>query len=117
MRSNTEIQLEQNEDDETLIDDDDLGTVVCLDVTTGQLLFESVQEDEASDEVEQCSVVLALDCEKMKRYAMLDEMARMRVREILRDTVQHMLEQRLYPGQVLTVELTDAMFDTACRLQ
>jgi hypothetical protein len=120
MQSNPRIGIEPYDIDDDP-DADDLNTTVHLDVATGRITFHAawaIAPDAPPDAVRH-SVVLALDCDTMERYADLDDGARMRVHAMLHDSVQAMLERLpdLDEDQTLTVELTDAMLDVATRLQ
>jgi hypothetical protein len=123
MESHSRIWLENdeidNDGDGDAIDADDLDTTVHVDVATGRVTFQAAWAEAADPppEVAQHSVVLVLDCDTMERYADLDEGTRMRVHTILHDTVQDLLERLPDEHVTLTVELTDAMLDAACRLQ
>ncbi|MCA8276642.1 hypothetical protein LGN17_29605 [Burkholderia sp. AU30280] len=116
MQSHSRIWLENDEIDN---DADDLDTTVHVDVATGSIMFQAAWAPAADPppETDGHSVVLVLDCDTMERYANLDEGTRMRVHAILHDTVQDLLDR--VPGEhaTLTIELTDAMLDAACRLQ
>ncbi|CAB3756637.1 hypothetical protein B7G54_15555 [Burkholderia puraquae] len=124
MQSHSRIWLENDEidnedaDGET-IDTDDLDTTVHVDVATGRVMFQAAwaQAADPPPETAEHSVVLVLDCDTMERYADLDEGTRMRVHAILHDTVQDLLDRLPDENVTLTVELTDAMLDAACRLQ
>jgi len=122
MQSNSRIFLEQDEIDGDASDVDDLDTTVHVDVETGRVMFHAAWANavEAPPEAARHSVVLALECSTMERYADLDEGARMRVHAMLHDAVQQTLEQLPDTGDehlTLTVELTDAMLDAARHLQ
>ncbi|WP_306716993.1 hypothetical protein [Burkholderia dolosa] len=120
MHSNSRTWLEDDDTDSD-VDTDDLDTTVHLDVATGRITFHAAWATaaDAPPDSARHSVVLALDCETMERYADLDDGARMRVHALLHETVQQMLERLpdLDEDQTLTVELTDAMLDAARHLQ
>ncbi|KWF22777.1 DUF3022 domain-containing protein [Burkholderia pseudomultivorans] len=123
MQSNSRIGFDTDDLDldGDAADADDLNTTVQFDVATGRITFHAawaVAADAPPDAVRH-AVVLALDSDTMERYADLDEGARMRVHAMLHDSVQQMLDElpAVDDEQTLTVELTDAMLDMACRLQ
>lgn len=121
MQSNSRIFLDNDELDGDASDTDDLDTTVHVDVETGRVMFHAAWANpvEAPPEAARHSVVLALECSTMERYADLDEGARMRVHAMLHDAVQQTLEQLPDTDEnlTLTVELTDAMLDAVRHLQ
>ncbi|AXF26106.1 hypothetical protein CUJ89_34860 [Burkholderia pyrrocinia] len=121
MQSNSRIWLGNDETDGEAIDADDLDTTVQVDVATGRIMFHAAWAlaAEPPPETARHSVVLVLDCDTMERYADLDESTRRRVHALLHDTVQDMLDRvpDVDENVTLTVELTDAMLDTARHLQ
>ncbi|KAG8152532.1 DUF3022 domain-containing protein [Burkholderia catarinensis] len=121
MQSNSRTWLENDEVDGDTIDTDDPDTTVHVDVATGRVMFHAAWANTvaAPPEAARQSVVLALDCDTMERYAELDEGARMRVHAMLHDAVQQALDRLPDTDEelTLTVELTDAMLDAARHLQ
>ncbi|GBH27368.1 DUF3022 domain-containing protein [Burkholderia vietnamiensis] len=121
MHSNHWNSFDPNDLDADDIDTDDLDTTVRLDVETGRIMFHAAwaSAPNASPIAARHSVMLALDCDTMERYANRDEAARLRVHAMLHDSVQATLETLPDTGDemTLTVELTDAMLDVARHLQ
>ncbi|WP_431228881.1 hypothetical protein [Burkholderia contaminans] len=124
MQSNSRNRRENDEFDEIdgdAIEADDLDTTVHVDVATGRIKFHSTWAltADAPPEFARHAVELALDSDTMERYASLDDGTRMRVHAILHDTVQAMLDRLPDTDEslTLTIEVTDAMLDTASRLQ
>ncbi|KVT17651.1 hypothetical protein WT24_31060 [Burkholderia sp. MSMB1078WGS] len=121
MQSNSRISLAHDELDDDAVDTDDLDTTVHVDVETGRVMFHAAWANaaEAPPEAARHSVVLALECSTMERYADLDDGARMRVHAMLHDAVQQTLDQLPDTDEnlTLTIELTDAMLDAARHLQ
>ncbi|CAM2173309.1 DUF3022 domain-containing protein [Burkholderia latens] len=121
MQSNYRTLLDASDIDTDPLDADDLDTTVHLDIETGRITFHAawaVAQD-APPGAPRHSVVLALDCDTMERYAALDDAARLRVHAMLHENVQAMLETLpdITEDLTLTVELTDAMLDVARHLQ
>ncbi|EKS9797963.1 MULTISPECIES: DUF3022 domain-containing protein [Burkholderia] len=127
MQFNSRNRLENDENDDIdesdghAIEADDLDTTVHVDVATGRIKFHSTWAltADAPPEFARHAVELALDSDTMERYASLDDGTRMRVHAILHDTVQAMLDRLPDTDEslTLTIEVTDAMLDTASRLQ
>ncbi|KVQ59568.1 DUF3022 domain-containing protein [Burkholderia territorii] len=121
MDSNHRTWFDPVELDTDEVDTDDLDTTVHLDVETGRITFHAAWAlaPDARPETPRHSVVLALDCDTMQRYADLDDGARMRVHAMLHDAVQATLDTLpdVTEDLTLTVELTDAMLDAARHLQ
>jgi len=121
MQPNSRISLDANELDTDAVETGDFDTTVDLDVETGRITFHAAWAltAEAPPDALRHSVVLELDCDTMERYAALDDGARMRVHAMLHETVQDMLDALpdIDEDLTLTVELTDAMLDTARHLQ
>ncbi|WP_269508989.1 hypothetical protein [Burkholderia sp. IMCC1007] len=121
MQSNPRISSDDIEPDTDTVDTDDFDTTVHLDADTGRITFHAAwaMGPDTPRGAARHSVVLALDCDTMERYADLDEGTRMRVHTMLHDSVQDMLAALpdLDDDVTLTIELTDAMLDVASRLQ
>lgn len=121
MQSNYRTLLDDSDFDTDPVDTDDLDTTVHLDIETGRITFHAAWAvaPDAPPGAPRHSVVLALDCDTMERYAALDDAARMRVHAMLHDSVQTTLETLpdITEDLTLTVELTDAMLDVARHLQ
>ena len=113
--------LDENDFDTDPSEVDDLDTTVHLDIETGRITFHAAWAvaPDAPPGAPRHSVVLALDCDTMERYAALDDAARMRVHSMLHESVQATLETLpdVADDVTLTVELTDAMLDVARHLQ
>ncbi|RKU00335.1 hypothetical protein C7H84_27530 [Burkholderia sp. Nafp2/4-1b] len=121
MQSNSRTLLDDSDMDTEAADTDDLDTTVHLDIETGRITFHAAWAlaPDVPPTTARHSVILALDCDTMERYADLDEGARMRVHAMLHDSVQTTLEALpdITEDLTLTVELTDAMLDVARHLQ
>ncbi|MET3823425.1 hypothetical protein ACVK00_005058 [Burkholderia sp. PvR073] len=121
MQSNYRTSFDAIDLDPDEVENDDLDTGVNLDVETGRITFHAAWAlaPHAPQGTARHSVVLALDCDTMARYADLDDGARMRVHAMLHDSVQATLESLPEDTEDLTVtvELTDAMLDAARHLQ
>ncbi|WP_322025489.1 hypothetical protein [Burkholderia sp. BCC1977] len=121
MQSPSRIAFDDTELDRDAVDGDEPDTIVHLDVANGRITFHAAWSlaSDAPPGAARHSVVLALDCNTMERYAGLDDGARMRVHAMLHETVQDMLDTLPDVGEdlTLTVEVTDAMLDAARRLQ
>jgi len=121
MQSNYRTTFDAIDLDTDDVDSDELDTAVNLDVETGRITFHAAWAlaPHAPQGIARHSVVLALDCDTMARYADLDDGARMRVHAMLHDSVQATLESLSDATEDLTVtvELTDAMLDAARHLQ
>ncbi|WP_175922913.1 DUF3022 domain-containing protein [Burkholderia latens] len=121
MQSNYRTLLDDSDFDTDPVDTDELDTTVHLDIETGRITFHAAWAvaHDAPPGAPRHSVVLALDCATMERYAALDDAARLRVHAMLHDSVQATLERLpdITEDLTLTVELTDAMLDVARHLQ
>lgn len=120
MQSNHRTSFDSSDLDSD-VDTDELDTTVHLDVETGRITFQAAWAlaPDAPPDTARHSVVLALDCDTMERYADLDDGARMRVHAMLHESVQATLDALpdVTDDLTLTVELTDAMLDAARHLQ